>query len=420
MRRLAVNTLALALALAGVSISLGQQTDAPPKRKVVRVEEEEEAPKAKAAPTKSKLEEMLAEALKNNPDIRVAAAKVAKADAELNRTRLQVAQKIVELYNAIDAQKKTVALQEQKSGSLEQRFKEARIPFTEVLDARQAVTLAKAKLAELEAQMPALLGKTAHAADAKDAEDAVSRDYLRSQYERFLAGDMETTRWFKLQEQRKATGPLAERIRKALETPVAVNYKDVKFSEILKDLEKKAPGLPFHIRDLPMKGQFGAAEDAKVTLHFDMSLPIAAILQAIEDDTGAHFIVRDYGILVTTGKLPPGALTVQEFLRQKPADVPRSRPNEGKNPPPQAIEGTVKAVDPGGLMTISIGSDSGLTKGHTLELFRLNPAAPTQSRYLGTVRILEVGPKESVVQPVGRLAAPPRVGDQATSHILGK
>jgi hypothetical protein len=115
-------------------------------------------------------------------------------------------------------------------------------------------------------------------------------------------------------------------------------------------------------------------------------------------------------------------------LQQMAKDMARMRASGGslaqahtgsKNPPPESVEGLVKATDPGGLMTISIGSDSGLTKGHTLELFRLNPAAPTQSRYLGTVRVMEAGAKEAVVQPVGRLAAPPRAGDQVASRILG-
>jgi hypothetical protein len=116
-------------------------------------------------------------------------------------------------------------------------------------------------------------------------------------------------------------------------------------------------------------------------------------------------------------------------LQQMAKDMARMRANGGstavartngnKNPPSESVEGLVKTTDPGGLMTISIGSDSGLSKGHTLELFRLNPAAPTQSKYLGTVRILEAGPKESVVQPVGRLASPPRAGDQVASRILG-
>lgn len=306
MRRLVVSTLALAAVLAGVGIGLGQDVS---KRKVVRVEEEEDA-KAKATPAKSKLEEMLAEALKNNPDIRVAAAKVAKADAELNRTRLQVTQKIVELYYAIDAQKKTIALQEEKSAALGRQYNSGQLPFVEILGARQALTLAKAKLAELESQMPALLGKVTRGSEGDIPRITIGSDAGFKNKE----GRLEI-----LPPLQRATGPMADKIRKALETPITVNYKDVKFSEILKDLEKKASGLSFHVRELATGGQFGA-DEAKVTLHFDMPLPIAAILQATEDATGAHFIVRDYGILVTIGKLPPGALTVQDFMRQKPKE----------------------------------------------------------------------------------------------------
>jgi hypothetical protein len=367
--------------------------------------------KDKTQPSKSKLEEMLAEALKNNPDIRVAAANVSLAEAELNRTRLQVTQKVIALHAALLSQKAAVTYQQKQYERYKSLVATKSIGPELLQEAEEKLARAKAKLTELESQMPALLGKTPRDAEAKDTyaaarqalEDCLRQGYLDNQALRRMT-----------QELQKAQGPLAERIRRALETPITVNYKDVKFSEILKDLEKKAPGLSFHVRDLPTEGQFGA-DEAKGALHFDTPLPIAAILQAIEDDTGAHFIVRDYGILVTSKALPPGALTVQEFMRQKPEDYAKMR-----NPPPENIEGAVKQVDPSGSMTISIGSDAGLAKGQTLELFRLNPAAPTQSKYLGTVRILEVGPKEAVAQPVGRLAAPPKMGDKVASRILEK
>src|SRR5947209_6850608 len=48
-----------------------------------------------AAPGKSKLEEMLEQALRDNPDLKVAAAKAQEAEAELNRARLAVVQKVV-------------------------------------------------------------------------------------------------------------------------------------------------------------------------------------------------------------------------------------------------------------------------------------------------------------------------------------
>jgi hypothetical protein len=119
---------------------------------------------------------------------------------------------------------------------------------------------------------------------------------------------------------------------------------------------------------------------------------------------------------------------VEKQLQQMAKDMARIRSSGGgtttarmggKNPPPENVEGLVKNTDPSGLMTLTIGSDAGLTKGHTLELFRLNPASPSQSRYLGTVRVLEAEHHQAVAQPVGRLSAPPQPGDRVASRILG-
>ena len=107
-------------------------------------------------------------------------------------------------------------------------------------------------------------------------------------------------------------------------------------------------------------------------------------------------------------------------MRASGGSTATARTGSAKNPPAESVEGLVQRTDPkSGLMTLTIGSDSGLTKNHTLELFRLNPSAPSQSKYLGTVRILDVEAKTAVAQPVGRLAAPPQAGDRVASHILG-
>jgi hypothetical protein len=99
--------------------------------------------------------------------------------------------------------------------------------------------------------------------------------------------------------------------------------------------------------------------------------------------------------------------------------IGRIQKSAEKNPPPENVEGLVGSVDASGLMTLTIGSDAGLTKGHTLELFRLNPSEPSQSKYLGTVRILEAEAHQSVAQPVGRLSSPPQRGDRVASRLLG-
>lgn len=82
------------------------------------------------------------------------------------------------------------------------------------------------------------------------------------------------------------------------------------------------------------------------------------------------------------------------------------------------MEGLVQKTDPkSDLMTLTIGSDSGLAKNHTLELFRLNTLSPSQSKYLGTVRIVAVDAKLAVAQPVGKLRGTPQVGDRVASDI---
>src|SRR5262249_52784892 len=103
MRSKAVRTLALALVLGGAGLTAAQQvlpgpsggkappSDASKKGDLPRVVQQ------RSAAEKSRLEDMLADALKNNPDVRVATARMAEADAELNRVRLTVIQRILTL-----------------------------------------------------------------------------------------------------------------------------------------------------------------------------------------------------------------------------------------------------------------------------------------------------------------------------------
>ncbi len=90
-----------------------------------------------------------------------------------------------------------------------------------------------------------------------------------------------------------------------------------------------------------------------------------------------------------------------------------------RNPPPENVEGLIKAYDPAsGLMTITIGTDAGVSKGNTMEVFRI-ASVPSQSKYLGTIRIVEAGPNYAVGQAVGRMLATPQPGDKVASRILG-
>jgi hypothetical protein len=84
------------------------------------------------------------------------------------------------------------------------------------------------------------------------------------------------------------------------------------------------------------------------------------------------------------------------------------------NPPPENVEGLVKKAE-GNLLTLSIGSDSGLAKGHTLEVFRLEPTP----KYLGKVLVMEVWPHAAVAKPVPKPLGTIQEGDHVASKILG-
>jgi chromosome segregation ATPase len=88
----------------------------------------------------------------------------------------------------------------------------------------------------------------------------------------------------------------------------------------------------------------------------------------------------------------------------------------GNNPPAEDVEGSIQRVDvSSGLVTISIGSDAGVNKGNTLEVFRLKP----EPKYLGTIQVLAVQPDKAVGKPLNRTSQI-QVGDRVASKILSK
>ncbi|OAI49624.1 hypothetical protein AYO44_06365 [Planctomycetaceae bacterium SCGC AG-212-F19] len=112
----------------------------------------------KAKPAVLTLEQMLAQAGQDNPDIRVAQAKLREADADLNRTRLLVAQKVVKLYQDVKVQRAALTETEQRLRRVEQLYQQKAVALSEVDIAKQALIQARAKLESAEAELPYLLG----------------------------------------------------------------------------------------------------------------------------------------------------------------------------------------------------------------------------------------------------------------------
>jgi hypothetical protein len=359
-------------------------------------------PPAEAPPAKSRLEEMLALALRSNPDVRVAAAKVSEAEAELNRARLQVVQKVVQAYQAVEAARAMADLHAKEYQHLKQLVDQKVADAGVLSENEKQLAVTKSRLAAAEAELSYLLGKQPDGT-RRAAARALSRDLVAE----LADPDGVVRQWMYIPGVRRgaAEGPAVDKIRKALERPVSVHLKDAAVKKLLETVIEAAPDL--HIQVPPLEEH----RNNKVSVQLD-NIPLAAVLQLVEDLLpGYRFVVRDYGLLLAReDHVPPGAPLLHEFRKGEPGAT------SAKNPPADNVEGLIKEVDPkSGLVTITLGSDAGLAKGHTLEVFRLSPAP----KYLGTIRILEVTVSQAVGQPTDR-SATMQVGDRVASQLLKK
>src|SRR5579883_1029118 len=83
--------------------------------------------------------------------------------------------------------------------------------------------------------------------------------------------------------------------------------------------------------------------------------------------------------------------------------------------PPEDVKGKILEVDSrSGLATISIGTDSGVNVGNTLEVYHLTP----KPEYVGTVRVVDANFKQAVVRPVLPLRTALQKNDVVASRIL--
>ena len=106
-----------------------------------------------------------------------------------------------------------------------------------------------------------------------------------------------------------------------------------------------------------------------------------------------------------------------EQLRASRGSSMSASVQQAMKPPPDDVRGVVLESDPKtGLVTISIGSDSGINVGHTLEVFRFEP----RPEYVGMIRIVDADFHRAVgraVQPLVAGHGPIHKGDRVASKI---
>jgi hypothetical protein len=133
----------------------------------------------------------------------------------------------------------------------------------------------------------------------------------------------------------------------------------------------------------------------------------------------AYKLLRDCLLRVLDN--PDVSERLRDDLLHKVMETRRAiRQDEKELIPPsrKEVHGVIEKIDPKNtaLVLISIGSDSGVANGQTLDVYRLKPAP----KYLGKIRVIGVTPQRAIARPVGTIPANVpalATGDNVTSLL---
>jgi hypothetical protein len=261
-------------------------------------------------PDKLSLEELISLALKENPDVKVAEAKLKEAEAEISRARMVVAQKMIAFHSSLVSARNQVADAEEKLTAILKLQEKKVVSQEEVKSAEVALAQKKSELARLEAELPYLLGQVR--GQNYDWKRLVPSPGEGREAKPF-------TEWYdqlydlKSHQSGASVDPaVADKIRKALNATITLKFQEKTLEEILDEFKGRM-GVSF-LDLLPRE-----VKSQKLTLSLSEPVATGAALQALSDLTGLKFSVREYGILVTRGDLPAGAIPLHTFWKTPPA-----------------------------------------------------------------------------------------------------
>jgi hypothetical protein len=297
-------------------------------------------------PSKQSLEELMAAALRNNPDIQAAESKVREAEAELRRTRMIVASTVAAEKAKGDAARRLFeAAQEEHQMYLQLHKRGAgsesdvRRSQAGMLKAKSDVAVAEAALNTLTGTLPGATGRMLRAPGGQTgagtpapgagagvpgpggpnvpnvgfgAPGGIGMFPGAAGGALGVAGGAGGMAFAAESPIRVPRGPMVEKIRAALDKPVVVmELKEVPLGNSVAFF-RDAAGVPF-------LAHLGDKAKEPVSLALKGEIALGAALQALQDVVpGLQCYVREYGILVTLDDAaPPDGMPLIDFWHKK-------------------------------------------------------------------------------------------------------
>jgi hypothetical protein len=272
---------------------------------------EKKLKQARAAEKKqaeARLERVLAEALKDNPDLRVAETKVRTAEAERDRFRLKLVQEVTVAHAERERAQAAVAVAQVKLDRARSLIGRG-VAQEDLAEVGTALQQAKANLAVVEAKLNYLVGKRS----APDVARVASVNFelaLRENDARLVR--QAAAKALATMAPTKVEGTMAEKLRKALAVPITLDSRGggLDFKEALDLVRQKLKGINV-VCPQQLVGR-------TAVLRLTEAIPLGAALQLLEEEYKCRFVLRDYGIRVVDAQeqAPPGAVFVVDFWKQ--------------------------------------------------------------------------------------------------------
>jgi hypothetical protein len=281
---------------------------------------------------------LIQKALANDPDVQVARAKLALAEAEVAKARQATVGRVLSLRAQVDQQRSEVTILTDLVNLEAARHKAGATTHESILAAQSKLSTAKAALARAETELRLLTGDGPKAAVAPRADvGSIAEEVARL----LASSDPDAVARALGQVYRSSTakslaGPIPVQIRAALDKKVRFepNIRAMSISGLLDHLRREA-GPDVAVRGTDIAPGLSLENPPRV------ELPIGAWFQMFVDDPAnkakLRVYVREYGLLIADEKsAPPDAITLAEFWQTRPA--PAAKQPEVKQAPGKRTE----------------------------------------------------------------------------------